>query len=516
MSRAVKGNRGLSPISAFHAVAPATHASSTASVSRLWLAICLPQFPLEVALRGADRQRASVVADQGTRQVLFANAIAARLGIRPGLPLSAAHALGELIVLTRDPAAEERALKHLCTWAYQFSPLVSAVAGAGLVLEVQGSRRLFGGFKSLFGRLRRELCELGYRGALAVAPTPGAAMALATARRQQVVAETLTSALHELPIEALSLPAAQLQDLYAIGVRTVGDCGRLPRDGLGRRFKPEFLRTLDQVYGRQPDPRIYFEPPKEFTSRLELPWEVRHTQALHTAMMRLLHELTSYLRAQAATTRQLQWTLHLADHGCSHQVLGLGAPSRDIERFSVLTRERFHRETLRAPVRALELTVTTLEPDIAPVISDLFQPRPATAPENWPQFTARLRARLGDDALQGIAVCPDHRPEQATAWGKWPVTKRQPESRPRVTADGAPHPVWLTRRPIPLYERDGRLEWNGGLAVGAERERIESGWWDGESVARDYFVATDPRGIRWWVYKELTGRRGWYLHGMFE
>ncbi|MSR15042.1 MAG: DNA polymerase Y family protein [Gammaproteobacteria bacterium] len=505
---------------------PATpRAPVTVAASRLWLAIRLPQFPLEVVLRGAEQERACVlVAGQGTRQrVLFVNALAARLNIRPGLPLSAVQALGEVVTLTQDPLAEARALEQLCRWAYQFSPLVSAT-GTGLVLEVQGSRRLFGGLKELFGRLRRELRELGYRGALAVAPTPGAAMALASAQRQQVVTtpEALAGALHELPIEALVLTSTQLQDLYAIGVRTVGDCGRLPREGLGRRFAPELLRMLDQIYGRQPDPRRYFEPPKEFFSRLELPWEVRQTQALHTAMRRLLHELTATLRAQAATTRELHWVLHQTDNTCSHHVVGLGTPSRDIERLSLVTRERFHRETLNSPVRALELRVTAVEAEVAPAMSDLFQPTPACAAESWPQFTARLRARLGEEALQGIAVDSDHRPERATTWIKWQGSNWQAEKLPLKLPPYAPlrvtksqRPLWLTHRPIPLYEREGRLEWHGGLVVGTERERIESGWW-GESIARDYFVATDRHGIQWWVYKELTGQKTWYLQGIFE
>jgi protein ImuB len=343
---------------------------------------------------------------------------------------------------------------------------------------------------------------------------------LASAQRQLAVTslETLTSTLHGLPIESLALTHAQLQDLYTIGVRTLGDCERLPRAGVGQRFTPELLRLLDQIHGRQPDPRQYFEPPKAFASRLELPWEVHQTQALDIAMKRLLHDLTAYLRAQAAMTREVRWTLHHADHSCSHQVLGLGAPSRDLDRLSLLTRERFHRETLKAPVRAIELSVTAVEAEIAPAISDLFQPMPNHCVENWPQFTARLRARLGEEALQGIAVCPDHRPERVTRQGKWVAGKPAASKPTSYLSPMKNHrPLWLTRCPIPLHEQDGRLAWRGGLAVGAERERIESGWWDDDAgIARDYFVATDPNGIQWWVYKELTGQKGWYLHGIFE
>jgi len=46
-------------------------------------------------------------------------------------------------------------------------------------------------------------------------------------------------------------------------------------------------------------------------------------------------------------------------------------------------------------------------------------------------------------------------------------------------------------------------------------ERIESGWWDGKGVARDYYVARPPsQGIRLWVFQERQSKR-WYVHGVF-
>jgi protein ImuB len=67
-----------------------------------------------------------------------------------------------------------------------------------------------------------------------------------------------------------------------------------------------------------------------------------------------------------------------------------------------------------------------------------------------------------------------------------------------------------------LEERDGKPWLDGALDLGAERERIDTGWWDDGAVARDYFIATSARGERLWVYRELRGRRGWYLHGRFD
>jgi len=55
-------------------------------------------------------------------------------------------------------------------------------------------------------------------------------------------------------------------------------------------------------------------------------------------------------------------------------------------------------------------------------------------------------------------------------------------------------------------------------------ERIESGWWDGRGVARDYYVARHvahqcrgahlSHGAKLWIFQERQSKR-WFLHGMF-
>jgi protein ImuB len=46
-------------------------------------------------------------------------------------------------------------------------------------------------------------------------------------------------------------------------------------------------------------------------------------------------------------------------------------------------------------------------------------------------------------------------------------------------------------------------------------ERIESGWWDGADVQRDYYIASDRHGARLWIYRECAGTKPWFLHGIF-
>jgi protein ImuB len=51
--------------------------------------------------------------------------------------------------------------------------------------------------------------------------------------------------------------------------------------------------------------------------------------------------------------------------------------------------------------------------------------------------------------------------------------------------------------------------------LGQEPERIESGWWDGKDAVRDYYCATDIRGVRLWIFREHTAPHRWFLHGIF-
>jgi protein ImuB len=69
-------------------------------------------------------------------------------------------------------------------------------------------------------------------------------------------------------------------------------------------------------------------------------------------------------------------------------------------------------------------------------------------------------------------------------------------------------PQWLSGK-NPITRGRAPLELLSGP------ERIETGWWDGREVTRDYFVARDERGVRLWIYRDRRAPHGWYLHGLF-
>jgi protein ImuB len=125
----------------------------------------------------------------------------------------------------------------------------------------------------------------------------------------------------------------------------------------------------------------------------------------------------------------------------------------------------------------------------------------ASGRDTAPQLVERLRARLGEEAVYGFCLIPEHRPE--AAWRRVHELRAAGASQP-IVLEGMPRPVWLLAEPLP---------WSKPQILQGP-ERIESGWWDGKGVARDYYVANPPHGAKLWVFQELKSKC-WYLHGVF-
>ena len=203
-------------------------------------------------------------------------------------------------------------------------------------------------------------------------------------------------------------------------------------------------------------------------------------------------------------------------------MLRLASPLADPMQLAALLGERLSALVLPEPVRACELRSGPL---VRRVLSSggLWQPgeQGGGAAAQAPQLIERLRARLGPEAVHGLRAIEDHRPEAAwtaSAIGGSPARPFAACGEPSQdhSAIRSPRrPTWLLPKPRLLNEREG-LPWRRGpLRLLGEAERIGTGWWDGGEVARDYYTAVDPRGVRLWVFREREPPHGWFLHGVF-
>ena len=387
-----------------------------------------------------------------------------------------------LWVAIHFPCLPPEALAPIAAWACQFTPRVSLEPPQALLLEVQASLRLFGGFASLRQRLDAGLSEMAVPFSLASAPTARAALWLARGEGQ---------ALEALPVEVTRFDSEFLRD---IGVSTLGALLKLPRDGLARRCGARVLEEIDQALGAKPEPRAFFMPPPSFDAKLELPAPVAQAEGLLFGARRLLLQLEGLLAARHEGIRAFRLVL-LHEDGSTAVEVGLASPARDAGRLAQLVRERLAALALPGAVTAVRLEAGNFAP-LPGASAGLFGD-PAGEAEDWARLLERLRARLGRAAVHGLAALPDHRPEHA--WRRVEPGEWDPRSAP---APG-PRPLWLLE-PRRLQE--------GEFSALAGPERIESGWWDGDDAKRDYFVARLPDASLAWIYREAGE---WYLHGVF-
>jgi protein ImuB len=409
-------------------------------------------------------------------------------------------------------------LQRLCLHAQRFTSFVSIEPPNALLLEIKGSLKLFGPLERLHAGIDACWRRLGLQAHSATAPTLAALWfaragpALKGAPFCIEGAGALPGHLAGLPIACTAWDAARLQTLRAMGVTHMGELMRLPRAGLARRLGTALVQDLDIALARQFAPRRAFVPRERFRARCDFETEIENAAYLEKALEPLIARCAEFLRERQAGVQALRLMLRHRARAATCVHAGLASITSERRRLMDVLAQKLGRLALEAPVRDMELISGSLQPLNAASL-DAFAGGLSGGGCGVPQLLERLRARLGEDAVYGVMPIPEHRPEAA-----WRRVQELPLSSGRWAGklcdgggDGLPRPVWLLDAPLPLAS---------GLVLEQGPERIESGWWDGRGVARDYYVARPapgsqrPQGAKLWVFQERRSKH-WYLHGMF-
>jgi len=401
------------------------------------------------------------------------------------------------------------ALQRLCIHAQMFTSFVSVEPPNALLLEIKGSVKLFGSLEILHAGIDACWRRLAVQACSATAPSTLAALWLARAADPAGPPvhfedlQLLQSHLAKLPIACTAWDSERLQTLRAMGVTRVGELLRLPRAGLARRLSRAVVQDLDIALARQSAPRRAFVPRERFRERCDFETEIEHVAYLEKALEPLIGRCAQFLRRRQAGIQTLQLRLKFREGPSSRVQLGLASITSERRRLADVLCQRLMRLKLKAPVRGMELISGPLR-GLSAGSLDAFAGLGAASRDTAPQLVERLRARLGEEAVYGVVLIEEHRPE--AAW------RRVHELHLTSASKGGegmidpkmPRPVWLLNEPQPVTKPE--------ILQGPER--IESGWWDGKGVARDYYVARQSHGARLWVFQERRSKR-WYLHGVF-
>jgi protein ImuB len=487
---------------------------------QLWLAIYLPALPLE-ALMDAPEPAAVFEEQQGVRKVLLANARARAAGIGPGLTVNAALALLPTARLEeRNLLREARVLEELAEWSGKFTSFICVEPPSLLLLEIAGSLNLFGGIQALRQRIVQGLDSQGFAASVAIAPTPLAVTWLARAGQKVCIRDprNLVGKLGPLPLCCTGWPEAVRASLKGMGVLTIGEALRLPRQGFAKRFGALRLLELDRALGRVPDPRIGYRAPEQFVADFDLNEEQSDADLLLNACRELLVRLERFLLGRQMAVQHLSFSFFHLQLAATHLHLGCVQADRAVQHWFDLLGIRFDRLELPAPVIAIRLCAGHGQQFISETEVLQFSRRERKQKTtSIAHLAERLSARIGDESVHGVMMVAEHRPQYAwqarSSFGEAPELLAELQ---RTSSLVLQRPLWVLEEPRLLASARGEPYYQGALQLISGPERIETGWWDEDGIARDYFVAVNPKGVHLWVYRDRGKDKGqWYLHGMF-
>jgi len=447
---------------------------------------------------------------------------AARGGVRLDMRVGGVAAIAPgTVMLERSLEKESLALDAIAMALLRYTPEVTFQDDFSILMDVSASLRLFKGPHAICGLVKRGIAALGFSAHLGAAPTAQGAWLLARGlrrkgavlRRRALTMTALERVLDRLPCELLPAAAAYDEWLAGIGARNLGALRRLPRTGLLRRTSRELLADLDRAYGQAPEMFEWIKVPLTFSERVETFDRVEHADALLHGATRLILQLVGWLTSLQQAVRVFSIVLEhergRAAMPATELDIALAEPAWHEAHLVRLLKERLGKVELVAPVIALRLDVKKVEA-MLPANASLF-PEPGGSPQDFHRLLELLTARLGAENVLTPAAVQDYRPEVCNEWV--PFTDKRPKSDGDQILEG--RPFWLLPKPIPLLMRGERPFYGSPLKIIQGPERLEAGWWNDQTAARDYFIAQGSDASCYWIYLERTKEARWYLHGLY-
>jgi len=393
-------------------------------------------------------------------------------------------------------------------------------------------------------------------------------------RAMSVAAGDDATVVGSLPLAALRLPPETITSLQRLGLRTIAELEQLPRAGLATRLGDLLLDRWDQALGRKAEPIVTLAPLDDWSleQALEIPTE--HRETMLELVRRMSHSLAGRLARRGEGALRLVCRLDLVKRPSIVMQLGLFRPTNDSAHLEMLLAgqlEQQLRSVRTAPLWRISLQATLTAPmvwrqvdlfsggevvsrhEIArlvdtlscrigrknvlsaktrresqPELASSFQPMTGRRQDGSEQETVRkLSSRLAKGEAQPSRDEPLRRPiqllnppvaiEVAGAWHPHPAAASPPLETatlsPALSADQS-----LSLPPRSLATAPARIHyqqaWHQVLEA-AGPERLESGWWKGPSVRRDYYRIVTDKGCWWWIYRDLNNGQ-WHLHGLFD
>ena len=402
-------------------------------------------------------------------------------------------------------------LEDAAEWALQFTARISLAPPQAVLLEIGGSLHYFGGLEALRQQMNSALAESMWPIQSGIAPTPSAALLLARANNSTPVIHQaeLNARLGCLSVHTLDLSTKQAAALQGLGCRNIDGLRSMPADGLARRLGRPLLMQLQRAFGERADPREYWAPSPIFSAKEDLTDESWQTHIPLAMLSKMIDQLCQRLQRLHAEVTSIRVELQHRQRPPTTLNVGVLTPTRDAQRLKQLLAQHVDGLRLQSPIIAVACMAGpfAVSQDAPQDLLAALDPA-ETQRASWQTLVEDLGSRLSQDRVRGLQMRDEHRPEYA--W-QYSAPAQQSDTKPPPM----PRPLWLLEQPRPLAAPQGQPQYHGQLILEQGPERIESGWWDGHDIRRDYYLASNTHGERLWIFRDRCKAGRWYLHGLF-
>jgi protein ImuB len=484
---------------------------------------------------GADAHPTALIAETAHGPRIEAlNRAGLGAGVRPGTMLADARALcPSLKAIPSDPAGDAAFLARLALWAQRWGPWSAVDTPDGLLVDVTAVAHLFGGEAQLLADAQTLFARRGLAVRFAIAPTGGAAWALAHYGPERAILghDAVMATLADLPVAALRLDAAVLLVLRRLGLKRVGQLGTIDRDALHRRFRSKSpsanpLLRLDQLLGRLPEPLLPAIATPAPLAQRRLFEPIRHRELLDQVIADLAQDMEQELEGRGEGARRLELALWRVDGEVAVRNLEMAAATRDPAHVCRLFAARLDDVDAGFGIELVRLRAAWTE-SLALAQRDI-ETEAETRGTTLAQCIDRLTVRLGEKAVRRPVPFASHIPERAQCWQP-PLAREAPSqglfpfhARPLKLLD-KPERIAVLYATPDGHPRQFRWRERVHEVVRVEGpERIAPEWWreKGTTRLRDYYRIEDSEGRRYWIYRcgiLGDGRGGlpdWFLQGL--
>ncbi len=483
-------------------------------------------------------------------------------GVRPGFSLPLAQAIAPKAVISQfDALRDFKALYRLALYLTRISPLVGIDSDlfrafqqnildtvgrqyTGISIDITGTERLHGGESAIAHKILTFLAARNISARLSIAPTLGAAWALArySPSRCTIMKDSspLKNIIADLPLAGLRISPDIEIKLKELGIDTIGKLLKLPSKTLGARFGLALLRRLHQLLGVIEEPFIALTPskPPALTREFEVPLQ-RH-EAMQYTVIGLFDKLLLALSLHGVRARnfiiQIEGLNSAREPSCITREISLNTVTNHLSQLRgiitpIVERVRFTEGVTKITVQGSQIEAVCGEQESF-IDGSVNKRRVEAATE----LLNSLSARLGTGQLCQAEFHQSYLPERSFSFRPIPrnyiklITNQSRNSSIQATAGSSKirlpdRPPYLLIRPEPASalallpdKPPVRLTWRDEeheIIIGIGPERIMPEWWRGDHDSeRDYFKLQSKDGVWLWVFRHQT-ELSWWVHGMW-